>query len=109
MYQSYVKATDLTISWRYYYQNGNIPMELTWAFVPAGTSNRTVSYSFDMNALRYFDLVELSNGIKLTDKASTHKHSFNITLTHPDGITYIAKCNFNYDSSSEWHVVITKA
>ena len=84
-------------------------MELTWAFVPAATSNRTVSYSFDTNVLSYFDLVELSNGIKLTDKASTHKHSFNITLTHPDGIKYIAKCNFDYDSDSEWYVKITKA
>lgn len=84
-------------------------MELTWAFVPADTSNRTVSYSFDHSALSYFDLVKLSNGIKLTDKASTHKHRFNITLTHSDGITYIAECNFNYDSSSEWRVTITKA
>ena len=84
-------------------------MELTWAFVPAGTSNRTVSYSFDMNALRYFDLVELSNGIKLTDKASTHKSNFNITLTHPDGITYIARCRFDYDSGTEWSVTIIKA
>ena len=83
-------------------------MELTWAFVPADTSNRTVSYSFDMNALYYFDLVELSNGIKLTDKASTHKRTFNITLAHPDGITYIARCSFDYDSGSEWHVTITK-
>lgn len=83
-------------------------MELTWAFVPAGTSNRTVSYSFDVDVLSCFDLVELRNGIKLTDKASTHKRNFNITLTHPDGIKYIAKCNFNYDSSSEWHVTITK-
>lgn len=84
-------------------------MELTWEFVPAGTSNRTVSYSFDVNVLSYFDLVELRNGIKLTDKASTHKHSFNITLTHPDGITYIARCHFDYDSGTEWSVTIIKA
>ena len=55
-------------------------MELTWAFVPADTSNRTVSYSFDMNALNYFDLVKLSNGIKLTDKASTHKRTLILHL-----------------------------
>ncbi len=84
-------------------------MELTWAFVPTDTSNRTVSYSFNVDVLSYFDLVELRNGIKLTDKASTHERTFNITLTHPDGITYIARCHFNYDSGTEWSVKIIES